>query len=544
MRSLDESRAEINKIDKQLIKLLQDRLKVVVDVGTYKQNNGLEIYQSDRENEVIETIINSLETGLEFYAYRFMATLMDICRDFQHKQIGYSSHDIPKPLNKFKCGLIGNVLSHSLSPRIHNDFFNIFNIDGSYSLFQVPESKSRGIVQSLKTLGIDAANVTIPYKEVVMPQLDEISPDAIRIGSVNTIKLVNGKSYGYNTDYYGIGAMFEKGEVDIKGNDFYVLGSGGSAKSVIRYLKDKEANNITVVTRNIPAATTFLGDIVNDIIDYNQMKNISNSYCVINTTPVGMYPNIDNTPIDSTIIKKFEVAVDLVYRPVNTQFLLEAKNQGLRTVSGLYMLVAQAVKSEEIWLNIPCKKEIIEKLFDMLSKYLDITKQSLFLVGFMGAGKTTVGEKLALSLNIPFKDCDKFICNKYGLTITEIFEQYGEEYFRQIEAEALIELNSLGPAIIATGGGCVTNNTSKNFLMTKNCVYLKYGIDTLYARIKGDANRPLVDNKENLDKRLQSRDVLYQEVATEVIECETLSVLNIVDLIINRLEQNNAYKNY
>lgn len=265
-------------------------------------------------------------------------------------------------------GLIGEKLEHSLSPEIHKGLFEALDMNASYNLFSVKKERVYLTVESLKTLGIDGANVTIPYKEEIMKNIDFVSDEARKIGAINTISIHDGKSYGYNTDYYGFKKMLLKDNVKIEGNDFYVLGSGGASKAIVHLLLDENASKVVIVSRDKFVAQEKFRGVNLEFLNYSDMENIDSSYAVVNTTPCGMFPNIDTTAIDKQILTKFKVACDIVYNPEETRFLREARKNGLKTVKGLYMLVAQAMKSEEIWNNIIVDEKTEGDIFNVLSK--------------------------------------------------------------------------------------------------------------------------------------------------------------------------------
>ena len=266
-------------------------------------------------------------------------------------------------------GLVGEKLSHSLSPKIHNTVFKNLSIEGGYKLFEIDKNNIDKLGESMKVLSIKGVNVTIPYKEDVIKQLDFVSSEAKRIGAINTIKIVENKAFGYNTDYYGFGYMISKGNITIKNNDFYVLGSGGAAKAVVSYLEDKEAKSINLVSRNKESAKESFKNFNINVIGYDDLKD-KKGYCIINTTPVGMYPKVDFSPVDKEIIANFSFAMDIVYNPLETKFLKMAKELGLKYVDGLYMLVGQGVKAEEIWNDIKINDEILDIIYEALKDIL------------------------------------------------------------------------------------------------------------------------------------------------------------------------------
>ena len=266
-------------------------------------------------------------------------------------------------------GLFGEKLSHSLSPEIHRIIFEKLNIKGTYNLFEIKKENFYKALDSVKTLNIKGVNVTIPYKEDIIKQLDFVSSEAKRIGAINTVKIVDDKAFGYNTDYYGFGYMISKGNIIIKNNDFYVLGAGGAAKAVISYLEDNNAKSINLVSRNKKDAKESFKNFNINVIDYKKLES-KQGYCIINTTPVGMYPKIDFSPVDKKIIGNFSFAMDIVYNPLETKFLKIAKELGLKCVDGLYMLVGQGVKAEEIWNNIKINDEILDAIYVVLKDIL------------------------------------------------------------------------------------------------------------------------------------------------------------------------------
>lgn len=261
-------------------------------------------------------------------------------------------------------GLLGEKLGHSYSPQIHKNVFKYLNMEGCYHLFEVEKDNLKDALNGLKTLNASGVNVTIPYKVQIMEYLDYISSKAKRIGSVNTISFSNGKTVGYNTDYYGFGMMLLKNEIDIKNRRAVILGTGGAAKSVIQYLLDNKIKEITLVSRNPDKSKINFSEF--NIISYNDVKHLSNESVLINCTPCGMYPNTKVSPITRKEITRFEVAVDLIYNPTETELLKYAKLEGLKYANGLYMLVGQAIKAQEIWNDIEIKKEVIDKVYNIV----------------------------------------------------------------------------------------------------------------------------------------------------------------------------------
>lgn len=260
-------------------------------------------------------------------------------------------------------GLLGEKLSHSLSPEIHSELLKSINKDGAYKLFEVEKEKLEDFTEALKLLKIKGSNVTIPYKKDIMKYIDNISEEAEKIGAINTISLENGKLYGYNTDYYGFGYMLKANNISIEGKSAVILGSGGACRAVVHYLLDNEISDIKIVSRN-PNKEEFNMQNV-DVITYEELKNISGDI-LINSTPVGMYPNINISPVSEEIIRNFNILVDLIYNPMETKYIGIGKSLSKKTTSGLYMLIGQAAKAQEIWQGIKINEEIIKEIYDKL----------------------------------------------------------------------------------------------------------------------------------------------------------------------------------
>ncbi len=260
-----------------------------------------------------------------------------------------------------KQGLLGKKLSHSYSAIIHKHFYEITGIKGNYELYEVPTvSEIKPFLKMCKKEGIHNINVTIPYKKDIFKYIDEISSQAMNIGAINTVTYKNNKFYGDNSDYFGFLKALENQKININETNWIILGSGGSHESVKVALKDKGANKIKVVSRTKRN---------NSYISYEELENITTNsfYGLVNTTPVGMYPNIDDCVVSESIIKKFKCVIDLIYNPVETIFLKIAKQNDLKTANGLYMLVAQAIKSQEIWLDRSFDSQIINEIYEKMS---------------------------------------------------------------------------------------------------------------------------------------------------------------------------------
>lgn len=355
-----------------------------------------------------------------------------------------------------KFGLIGEKLSHSYSPLIHSKFG-----DYPYDLCEVGEAELKPLLENVEYGGF---NVTIPYKKTVMQYCDEISQRAKAIGSVNTIvREEDGRLVGYNTDYYGFSYLLETAGIEVKGLKCAVLGSGGASLTVQAVLGDMGAGEIVVISRS--------GE--------NNYENISrhfDSEVIVNTTPVGMYPNNGRTPVNLDDFKNCRGAVDVIYNPNRTKFILDAMERSIPAAGGLAMLVAQAKASSELFQRREIDAEEIESAVD------EIRSETLnaILIGMPGAGKTLLGQEIAARMNREFVDIDDMIEAHEGMSIPEIFEKKGETYFRKVETEMLEKACIRSGLVIATGGGVVKKKLNYGIIKQNGVViWIKRDLDKL-----------------------------------------------------------------
>ena len=364
MKSLESYRKEIDKIDNEITKLFEKRMNVVLKVAEYKKENNLPIFNEEREEKVIKKNVDRLENkDYTKEIEEFFINLMKVSKDLQKRKLGRVEEKSDNEVNFY--GLIGEKLSHSISPKIHNMIFETLNVNDSYRLFEIPKENIGNLREALKTLTIRGVNVTIPYKEKVIEYLDEISKEAKNIGAVNTIFNKSGKLIGYNTDYYGFKYMLEDKNINVTGKKVTVLGTGGASKAVITYLLDSHVSEILLVSRK--KKDLYKNEEKIKVIEYKDLKGVLGDI-IINTTPVGMYPKIQDSPVTLEIIKNYDVLVDLIYNPLETEFIKLGKENNKITCSGLMMLVGQAVKAEEIWQHKTIDKKVIIDIYNKLIK--------------------------------------------------------------------------------------------------------------------------------------------------------------------------------
>ncbi len=255
-----------------------------------------------------------------------------------------------------KFGLLGAKLGHSISPQIHGEVFRQLGVQATYDLIEVAGEQLAEKVAELRNtyLGL---NVTIPHKVAVMESLDWVAPEAKAIGAVNTVFFDGGMARGYNTDYFGFARLLEHAGLVPSGKDVCVLGTGGASRAILQCVRNMKAKSITVITRDV---TTAPEDIRAQytVKTYDDLRALSGDL-LVNCTPVGMYPAVDASPVDGAVMEHFGGAVDIIYNPAETKFMELARRQGKPAVNGLFMLVAQAVAADEIWLGRRLDSELI-----------------------------------------------------------------------------------------------------------------------------------------------------------------------------------------
>jgi shikimate dehydrogenase len=265
-------------------------------------------------------------------------------------------------------GLIGGGLSHSISPQIHSIILKTLNINGYYHLFELKKESIGVALNGLKALNAKGINVTIPYKTEVIKHLDELSDEALRIGAINTIKFEDSKMIGYNTDYFGLKATFDRYDIKIKGQHAIVLGSGGVSITLIQFLKDHGIGNISILCRDLEKVKTNERFKDLNLLTYSETDLLTKTDLLINCTPCGMFPNIDDCVVDNKFISKFGTVIDLIYNPGKTKLLKYSLENGSKSINGLYMLVSQAVSAQKLWNGIEGNLQFIDLIYSEVKK--------------------------------------------------------------------------------------------------------------------------------------------------------------------------------
>ena len=414
-----------------------------------------------------------------------------------------------------KYGLIGEHLGHSFSKQIQTRIAEIENVkDYDYQLVELDKEEFKEFMEKKDFKGI---NVTIPYKKDVIPYLDEMDESAKAIGAVNTIINVDGKLKGYNTDFGGFLYMVKAHNVHMEGKKVLIIGNGGACAAVKAVCKHENAKDIVIVSRSANRGAISYDEMYTSHLDAD---------IVVNTSPVGMFPNIVNAPIDVSWFHKLECVLDVVYNPILTRLCFEAQEADIKRVVGLEMLIAQAKYTFEIFENMSFDDSIIDEIKKEMLK----DRCNIVLIGMPSAGKTTIGKMLEEKLGKEFFDLDDMIIAKAGKSIPEIFQESGETGFRAIETEVAIEASKMNNKIIATGGGVVKHKVNMDFLRLNGItIFIDRDIDKL---ISSDPNRPLSSSKQALQQMYKERYPLYQKYAAYVA-VNNANIDETVDDIVN-----------
>lgn len=393
-----------------------------------------------------------------------------------------------------KCALIGEKLGHSFSAEIHKRIGKY-----SYELTELPEYSLEEFIESRD---YDGLNVTIPFKKSVIPFLDKLSPDAEAIGAVNTIVNRDGELTGYNTDAEGLMLLAKRMNADPAGKKVLVAGSGGTSLTALRAMTELGAKEVYRISRSDTPGT----------ISYEEAySSHADADILINTTPVGMYPDVEGCPLDLIRFSGLSALIDVIYNPLTTKLVRSAREAGIKAENGLYMLVAQAVLSSELFTGESEDEELIDRIY----REICLEKSNIVLSGMPGSGKSTVADILSWKLGCEIVSTDDLIIEKAGMPIPQIFEKYGENYFRNLESEVITEASAAQGKVISLGGGAVLRKTNVDALkMNGKIVFL----DRDPSEILPDDNRPLADSEDKIKKMYKKRYPIYESTSDLIVK--------------------------
>lgn len=384
-------------------------------------------------------------------------------------------------------GLIGEHLSHSFSKRIHESV-------GKYH-YEIKELSPNELSSFLMERNFKAINVTIPYKQSVIPYLDELDESATLVGAVNCIVNKDNKLIGYNTDMFGFIYLLEHMSLSVKGKKILLLGNGGASKAVIAALKKLGAKSIVIASILEEEGT----------IKYCDIPNYKDVEIVINATPVGMYPhNEDKLLFSLDDLPKLEGVVDVVYNPIKTSLIIESQSRGLKAEGGLFMLIAQAYKAIEIFIGQPFTFTEMEKTY----KEILLENSNIVLIGMPSCGKSLIANLLINRLNMKVIDTDSEIEKRIKMEIKDYFAKYGEDSFRDIESEVINDIYKTSGNIISTGGGVIKRKENIDKLKQNGIIIF---INRDISNLKATDSRPLSNNIDKLKKLYEERLPLYKK---------------------------------
>ena len=390
-------------------------------------------------------------------------------------------------------GCIGEHLPHSFSREIHEQI-------GGYA-YELKELAPEELPAFLTARSFRGINVTIPYKQAVIPYLDRIDDTARAIGAVNTVVNRNGELTGYNTDLDGLVRLIRRIGLDLTGRKVLIPGTGGTSRTASFAAEKLGAREIFRISRTGREGSLSYEEALRDHAD---------AEIIINTTPCGMFPEPDAQPLPLEPFTRLQGVADVIYNPLRSRLVLDARSRGIPAEGGLYMLVAQAVRASELFLDTAYPEDLTDRIFEtILSR-----KENIVLIGMPGSGKSAVGRILAGRTGRPLADTDQLITEKAGKPISDIFRENGETAFRDLESSVIRDLAKTGGQIISTGGGAVLRPENVSVLRRNGRLFwLNRDPDAL---IPTD-DRPLADTQEKMKQLYIAREPVYRAAADEIV---------------------------
>ena len=481
--SIEELRKKIDSIDAELVSLYRQRMAVADEIGAYKRERGLPVFDEAREIALLMRLEQLAGPELAQGIRSLYEVILAQSRARQEKA---------KVDDSVSFGLLGEKLDHSYSPELHRLLGNY-----TYSLMPTAPDELDDFFSKRAFHGI---NVTIPYKKAVLHYLDTLSPLAHVIGCVNTIiKDDTGRLHGYNTDVFGFSRLLNHANVEITGKKCIVLGSGGASKAVQYCLHQRNAREVVVISRQGPN-------------NYSNIKRHADAKVLINATPVGTYPHNEETPLSLDGFDSLEWVIDLTYDPARTTLMQQAEMRGIKTENGLYMLTAQGKQASELFTGNNLPQQALDKAWHTL----EMNTANIVLIGMPGSGKTEAGKEIARITGRPLIDTDQEIEHETGMTCEEILTQFGEERFREIENKIVQSAGKCRGVVIVTGGGVVTQNQNLTALRWNGIIFERWRpLEELAVQ-----GRPLSSLPEGLHGLYEKRAPLYAAWRDARIETE------------------------
>ena len=390
-------------------------------------------------------------------------------------------------------GCIGEHLPHSFSKEIHGQI-------GGYA-YELKELTPEELPAFMAARSFHGINVTIPYKQAVIPFLDEIDETARAIGAVNTVVNRNGKLYGFNTDLDGLTRLIRRIGLDLSGKKVLIPGTGGTSRTAAFAAEQLGAREIRKISRTGRDGSLTYEEALRDHTD---------AEIILNTTPCGMYPEPDAQPLPLEPFHRLEGVADVIYNPLRTRLVLDARSRGIPAEGGLYMLVAQAVRASEHFLDTVYPDGLTDRIYEQILRQ----KENIVLIGMPGSGKSAVGRILAEKTGRSLADTDQLITEKAGKPIPDIFRENGEPAFRDLETEIIRALSKQGGQIISTGGGAVLRPENVTALRQNGRLFW---LDRDPEALVPTDDRPLADTAEKMKQLYRVREPVYRAAADEII---------------------------
>lgn len=404
---------------------------------------------------------------------------------------------------KMRTGLVGEKLGHSRSPYLHSLLG-----DSDYRLIELsPDELGKFITSDTW----DALNVTIPYKRDVMTYCDELTERASLIGSVNALVRRDGRIIGDNTDFAGFCDMVQGTSFAAK--KVCVLGSGGASLTVQAACRELGAREVVVVSRR--------GEVT-----YDNVERFRDADILVNTTPVGMLPDSDGCPVDLDRFQNLSAVFDLIFNPLCTRLVIEARERGIAAVGGMRMLCTQAHEARLFFGDTPPLSR--DELYSTVMR----AHENVVFVGMPGCGKSTLARVIADRFKAKFIDTDSEIIERAGKPIPQIFADSGEAAFRALESEVVRDVCARFGQVIATGGGAILREENRRAIKWNSFVIW---LDCPTERLSTHG-RPLSSSPEAVKKLWTERAHLYREIADVRISVDPDNARN-VSRIINALDR-------